>query len=80
MNDDCDVVLVGREHPTHGIFVANVRIDMPVAGQGGFKMIARPARAGVVAKKLPAHVVVDADDRQPFAGKLPRGLRADQSG
>ena len=69
MNDDRDVAAVGREHLLHGRFVANVGVDVPVAGQGRFERVARPARAGVVAEEALAHVVVDADDRQALAGE-----------
>src|SRR5262245_22116786 len=43
------------------------------------QILTRPARACIVAKKVPTHVIVDADNSQTLAGELTRGLRADQT-
>src|SRR5262245_4778609 len=79
MNDDGDVAVVGCEYLTHGIIVANVRVNVPVMRQCSLQILTCPARACIVAKKVPTHVIVDADNSQTLAGELTRGLRADQT-
>src|SRR5262245_35648461 len=79
MNDDGDVAVVGCEYLTRGIVVANVRVNVPVMRQCSLQILTRPARACIVAKKMPTHVIVDADNSQTLAGELTHGLRADQT-
>ena len=42
--------------------IANVGIIVPVTRQIGLKRCALPARAGVIPKEQPAHIIVNSDD------------------
>jgi hypothetical protein len=59
--------------------IANIDIAVSVAHKLGLESLPAPNRAGVLAEKLAAHVIVDSDDVQSLAGKEPRGLGPDQT-
>jgi hypothetical protein len=79
MDDQRNVAPVSREHLFHGGRVADVSAHVAVTGHLALEHCPAPCRAAVFAEEVPAHVVVDADDVEPLAGKEECRLSSDES-
>ena len=51
---------------------------MPVVREGGLQFLDDGMRGALLAEKLAAHVVIDADNLPAFSGKLADAFRADE--
>jgi len=70
---------VRRVATEHRALIANVDVAVAITHELDLRPLSTPNRAGLLAEKLAAHVIVDADDVQPPGGKKPSGLGPDQT-
>ena len=76
---DDEVGPLGGEQIAHALAVANIEIEVAVAGNGIHQIAHHGAGGARRAEELLPHIVIDADDVPTFAGQQARALGADES-